>query len=197
MDPCRARRRRVLSMGAGHRQMGLDGDPTSRSPCHADAGALVRQAKDSPTVSRVSTGSLSVCHPPVTLMFGPSSPRTGAATVSSGSRDAPRRRRVRRSEPNRSTGRRVGGRIAQHQRHGAAPVRRRGQLDGVDLIDGPDVDIVGDICDLGVEGSPISSCASGPQARPRWGDVVAACAAALRPGRTLLITAAPTDAQRL
>lgn len=61
----------------------------------------------------------------------------------------------------------------------------------VDLVDGPGVDIVGDVCNLGlVEVADVALCLEVLEHAPDWPAVVAACADALRTGGTLIVTCA-------
>ena len=66
----------------------------------------------------------------------------------------------------------------------------------VDLVDGADVDVVGDICELGlVDVADTVVCLEVLEHTEAWPDVVAACVAACRPGGTVIFTAAgPTRA---
>ena len=61
----------------------------------------------------------------------------------------------------------------------------------VDLVAGPGVDLVGDICAMGFEDfADTVLCLEVLEHAENWRGVVAACAAAVRPGGTVLITCA-------
>ena len=61
----------------------------------------------------------------------------------------------------------------------------------VDLHDAPDVDIVGDICTLGlVEVADVVLCLEVLEHVENWRDIVTACANACRPGGLVLVTCA-------
>lgn len=61
----------------------------------------------------------------------------------------------------------------------------------VDLYDGPAVDIVGDICDLGLENAyETVICAEVLEHAPNWAGIVESCAKALVPGGYLVMTCA-------
>ena len=61
----------------------------------------------------------------------------------------------------------------------------------VDLVEAPDVDVVGDICALGLAGvADLVLCLEVLEHARQWRAVIRACVAACRPGGTVLITCA-------
>lgn len=61
----------------------------------------------------------------------------------------------------------------------------------VDLIDAADVDLVGDICTMGlVDVADVVLCLEVLEHTEAWRDVLAACVAACRPGGRVIVTAA-------
>jgi SAM-dependent methyltransferase len=61
----------------------------------------------------------------------------------------------------------------------------------VDLVEADGVDVVGDITGLGlVDVADVVVCAEVLEHAANWADIVSACAAACRPGGTVIITAA-------